>query len=289
MADAPIISYWRKGLKHQNFGDLLSELLLRELSGRSLLHPQWGRPRSRLDVLHLIGSVISDYHVKAGLEHSQGGANAKVAFWCCGKKDALPLDPELLEHCVFFGVRGPLTRDALGLPPDTPMGDPALLLPALYSPRPATEFSGASLCVPHFLEKKTDEQLLSSTGAQAVVRPNIEASLDAIHQFIDKITSARFVLCGALHAAIVCCAYRVPYSYFDSGFIDVPFKWRDFAASIGIEADFARTLPEGEQLHAKLFSGIRKPDLAQILACAPITPPDRLKKKVHRYLRAESA
>jgi hypothetical protein len=31
-------------------------------------------------------------------------------------------------------------------------------------------------------------------------------------------------LAGALHGAIIACAYRVPFAYYDSGKIDLPFK-----------------------------------------------------------------
>ncbi|MBN8909980.1 MAG: hypothetical protein J0H99_26030 [Rhodospirillales bacterium] len=152
------VAYWRKGLRTQNFGDLLSELLFRELTGRSLLNPFTGRRVAPFDTIHLLGSVISNYHVTADLEHGRGFGAQKIAFWCCGKRDGSTLDEELLEHCVFLGARGPLTRDALHLPAETPLGDPALLLPAIYRPHIDRNLADKTLCVPHFLEKKPDSQ-----------------------------------------------------------------------------------------------------------------------------------
>ena len=43
---------------------------------------------------------------------------------------------------------------------------------------------------------------------------------------IAAIVAAEFVLAGALHAAVVACAYDVPFAYYDSGDIDLPFKCR---------------------------------------------------------------
>src|SRR5579884_3442665 len=63
------ISYWRKGQHPQNFGDMLSELLFSALCRGSWMDPKAGRARSDYDVIHLLGSVISDWHIERDLEH----------------------------------------------------------------------------------------------------------------------------------------------------------------------------------------------------------------------------
>ena len=275
----PRISYWRKGLASQNFGDLLSELLFEGLSQRT--RSGGARKTGKHDVVHLIGSVISDWHIERDLEHVRAGSGRRIAFWGCGVRDDRPIHTDLLERCEIFGVRGPISREVLGLPPDTPIGDPGLLLPLLYQPRALGKRAAETICVPHFLDPKTDDQLLELTGVSRIVRPNVVCSRAALTSVIDAIANARFVLCGALHAAIVACAYGRPFAYFDSGYVDVPLKWRDFAASIGIPCRFATNLAEGRRIFdEQLASQITIPPLAPLVALCPLNPPSRFVRRL---------
>ena len=57
------VTYWRKGMPSQNFGDYLSEILYDALCGRTR-----ARGRSHeFGQLFLIGSVISDWHIRKAL------------------------------------------------------------------------------------------------------------------------------------------------------------------------------------------------------------------------------
>jgi hypothetical protein len=143
-----VIRYWRQGLATQNFGDYLSEVLLSGFRGGGLTMLADEPADLPFSALYLIGSVISDWHIRQGVSN---GAEGRVGFWGCGLRQAAPPAPETLRHCRFMGVRGPLTREALRLPEETPIGDPALLLPTLYPPPVCSAFGGPSLCVPHFL------------------------------------------------------------------------------------------------------------------------------------------
>src|SRR5271166_4424405 len=114
----PLLLWWMKGRDHQNFGDFLTKLLWDNLAEE---------PRIGADVYRLIGSAIDDWIIKddlTGLGKWDGG---RIAFWCCGMRDDRALSAESLERSIFCGVRGPLTRDRLGLPSATPIGDPGLL------------------------------------------------------------------------------------------------------------------------------------------------------------------
>src|SRR5208282_3263665 len=125
-------------------------------------------------------------------------------------------------------------------------------------------------CVPHFYEKSSDARILEATGADAVVRPSIAKSPEALKQILDDIGSAGFVLAGSLHAAIVACAYGAPFCYFDGGVVDLPFKWRDFSASVNIGTFFASNVAEGQAAYESLIRPrLRKPLLFPILAAAP--------------------
>jgi hypothetical protein len=268
------LTYWLKGRSALNFGDFLSELLLAAIGQKIWHEPAAGQPRGDYDVIHLLGSVISTPHIQRGLEHARWPAGRNIVFWGCGKRDAAPIESELLSHCDFRGVRGPLTRDALELPADTVLGDPGLLLPLLHQPAAMPDIAGKTICVPHFLDTLSDRELLQRTGADQVMRPVLRPDMAELRRFIDIIAGARFILAGALHAAITACAFGTPFSYFDSGYVDVPFKWDDFARSIGIPVVFAHSVVEGLSLHAsELKPRIAVPPLAPILANAPFQPP----------------
>ena len=101
------------------------------------------------------------------------------------------------------------------------------------------------MCVPHINDVRSDQEILTLSGADVLLRPNMESSEAALRRMIDDLSSAAFVLAGALHAAIVAHAYDIPFAYWDDGFLDLPFKWRDFAGSIGVASPFVRSLDEG--------------------------------------------
>jgi hypothetical protein len=256
------VRYWRQ--EHaggpQNFGDFLSELFLAEM----LVVPSWPA-----DAYYLVGSVIREQRIRRTLaEHHVDPTTGRVAFWGCGLRSAEGLSAAAAEAVACFGVRGPLTRDALGLPTDTVLGDPGLLLPLLVDPPPHRH--GRTLCITHFHEPRPADDLARETGVDEVVSAAIPPSLDAVRSLVGLIAGAGFVLCGSLHAAITACGYGVPFAFLDSGHIDVPFKWEDFAASVGIPCHFARTLAEGRAIHGDAIAPAYRPlPLSPLLHVAP--------------------
>jgi hypothetical protein len=251
--------YWRKDDYVQNFGDYCTELFLSEL----FVADPGGD-----DTVLLIGSVIADWYIEQ-CEHRR--RDKPMSLWCCGLREAVALSPKVAARCRFTALRGPLSRDLLGLPESVPVGDSALLLPLLHRPRVLPRYHGRSLCVPHIADPLSESALLEMTGADGVLRPTIPKSLAALRDTIDAIASAQFVLAGALHAAICACAYGVPFAFLDTGHLDLPFKWQDFAASVGIEASFARNLAEGQALWQEAIRpALRLPLLSPLLAVAPL-------------------
>lgn len=258
------LRHWRKGAAEQNFGDYLSEFLFTTVATH---------PRVEADVFHLVGSVIAPSFIETDLKSTVGGAQGWVAFWCCGARSAAPLPAPLLDRCLFFGVRGPRTREALGLPRDTVLGDPGLLLPLLHAPAISPVTVGKTLCMPHIFDQRPEAELLAMSGADIIVRPQIEGSEAALRDIVDQIASASFVLTASLHGAVIAAAYRTPFAFWDNGELDVPFKWEDFSASIEIDCAFARSVAEGAALYGERTSRqIRLPRLAPILAVCPYAP-----------------
>ncbi len=273
--EAPRLIWWLQGEERQNFGDFLTEFLWNHLADRI---------RVPGDGYRLIGSAIADGIVHADLHGLGNWEHGRIVFWCCGMRDEQPLSPESVARSVFCGVRGPLTRDVLNLPPSTPLGDPALLLPIMYDPRPNARTKGKAVCSPHFRDATCDERLLESTGAEVIVRPSIANSPEALTQIVDELASADFVLAGSLHAAIVASAYDVPFCYFDNGNVDLPFKWRDFSASVNIGTFFVDNIAEGKRIYeTAIRPRLRKLLLFPILAAAPFRarPQPLLKAALH--------
>lgn len=257
----PRIAYFVKYSQKQNFGDYLPEIMCKEL----LTYP-----RIQADVYRLIGSVIEDHWIRRDLRRANGHLAGLIAFWCCGARGDTPLSPEVMRHCRFFGARGPLTRDVLGLPSDTILGDPGLLAPLFHAPVSHPGTTGRSICIPHIHDGRPLDALFGQSGAEVLVHPQIDAGETPMRDILDRIASADFVLTASLHGAIIACAYGRPFSFWDNGHLDVPFKWKDFALSVNIPMLFATNLSEGWKLwHREIQPSIRIPPLTAILDVAP--------------------
>lgn len=252
-------------IKHdtvQNFGDYLPEILAKELLGY---------PRIDADEFRLIGSVIDDRWIRRDLRRINGHQDGLIAFWGCGKRGPGPLHDKLRRHARFFGVRGPLTRDALGLPADTVLGDPGLLAPIFHPPNRHDATAGRTICVPHIQDPRAPDELLASAGTDLLVHPRIASSEAALRDILDRIASADFVLSASLHGAIIACAYGRPFAFWGNGHLDIPFKWDDFAGSVGISSRFAANLAEGRAIYREQQASIRVPPLAPMLRDCPFT------------------
>lgn len=251
-------SYWLKGEPIQNFGDYLSEFLLCELfmpAGISC------------NELRIVGSCIHDYLIESALNDK----DSRIVFWGCGLRDESGIGNTVQKASRFLAVRGPLTRSILKLDDDIPIGDPGLLLPALYTPQVSAAFFDATLLVPHFHDHRSDKELKSLSGCDRILRPNIDNNIEATKQFIDRLTSANFILCGSLHAAIVATAYGKDFGFWNSGNIDLPFKWQDFAASISVPCQFLNTATEAKVFYIhSIREQLKIPILWPMLVVAPM-------------------
>lgn len=260
----PNIVYHRKGQPIQNFGDFLTEYL-----ASSLFLPVGMSAAA----IYLIGSVIAANFINTHVTASFAPGR-RIVFWGCGVRGEQRLDEATQSRIEVLSVRGPLSRSVLGLSEATAIGDPALLMPALYRTpaQHATQVRGmGALLVPHFTERRSDEELLRITGCDLVLRPNIANDVGAIPCFIDKLLAADFVLTGALHASIIAAAYGHSFGFWDSGNINVPFKWGDFAASVGIPCMFHTSVDLARRHYETHIHGsFRFPVLWPMLMAAPL-------------------
>jgi hypothetical protein len=270
-----------KGEPIQNFGDYLSLLLLRDL-----FFPTEVQATS----IRLIGSTLDDHVIPLDTKWRITKASPKtpVVFWGCGVREPGGLNDGYREVVKILGARGPLSVADLKLAPSTPLGDSALLLPYFYKPRDVPEFKGKTLCIPHFHDHRPDPELLALSGCERVLRPNIPNHPRYLYRTIDAIHSADFVLTASLHGAIVALVYGRPFAYWSNGFLDLPFKWEDFAASVSISGKFADNLPEARALYTREIAPlINIPSLIPLLSVAPfpIRPGPLQKVLCHELVR----
>src|SRR5690554_4142773 len=132
-------------------------------------------------------------------------------------------------------VRGPLTRDLLiNNEIDCPeiYGDPALLLPIIYSPKRHRKKYKLGV-IPHYIDKDNKTiQLIKDRKDILII--NIEVGSN-FKYFINQIVSCEEVISSSLHGLIVADAYGIPNDWCEFGdkVIGDGFKFKDYFASVG--------------------------------------------------------
>lgn len=128
-------------------------------------------------------------------------------------------------------VRGPLTAQALGLPPEAAVTDGAILLASLpeYTPLPAGERSGA-IFIPHksaFLAGNWEGVCKAANVRLISPQEDTDFVLQAIRR-------SSLVLADSMHAAIVADTFRVPWIPVKTSPEINEFKWLDWAMSMEV-------------------------------------------------------
>lgn len=251
------IAYYTRGHEQYNFGDYLTEYFCQRL----LIEPF-----VEAEVYRLVGSAISDDLAERDLGKLR--PDARLSYWCCGARGPEGLSERFKSQCDFWGVRGPLTRDALGLEPDMPMGDPGFLVPLLYEPKRLENLSGRTACMPHFSGVSRGAELQAQVGAQVLLSPSV-SSIEEMEALFDQISSVDFLLTASLHGAILACAFGVSFAFWDYGEVDVPFKWEDICALLGIECAFHSDLTQAQAWWRTQSGKLKQPALMPMLAACP--------------------
>lgn len=270
------LKFWSSELEKWNFGDALTVLLYEEIF--------YDIPTSASEV-RIIGSTLSDgfvprHSIDEGSIKWRDGHETKAIFWGCGLREDNSLSGSSQSVIDILAVRGPRSASSLRLGADVAIGEPGLLTPIFYSPINNRQFLDKTVCVPHYNDKNSDHVLSEQTQCDLVLRPNIEKNINAVKGFIDSIVSAEFVLCGSLHAAVIALAYGKPFAFWDTGEIDLPFKWKDFADLVGIPTIFVKDIAEARIIYReKIVKKILFPSLWKLLIRSPfLIRPDALLK-----------
>jgi succinoglycan biosynthesis protein ExoV len=149
-----------------------------------------------------------------------------------------------------YGVRGPLTAQALGLPAAAAMTDPAILLADLAELR-AADRQGV-VFVPHWKSMPyADWHAVSGLAGLELLDP-CRPSRDVVR----RIASARLVIAESMHAAIIADAFRVPWVAVATSREVSAFKWTDWARSVGVTFH-AFCLPQPSPLAAVRNQALR--------------------------------
>ncbi|WP_085796380.1 polysaccharide pyruvyl transferase family protein [Falsiruegeria litorea] len=211
---APIKLFWWKGIP--NFGDVLSSLVVANVSGRKVTHA--GPKGCDLVAVGSLLQVIRRNFSQA-VEHRM-----KPFVWGTGLLHPVPTD--FLPNVNVALVRGPVTAALLGVK-TRQFGDPGLLTADLIDEIPSVQDRVA--LVPHHSQVDDPEiqALVRSEPALDLVDPRADAL-----EVCRRIASSRHVIASSLHGLIVADAFGVPSTWLSPG-EQSHLKYHDYAASVG--------------------------------------------------------
>jgi pyruvyltransferase len=210
-----------------NFGDELSPEVVSYVTGRAVVRT--GRMSCDLTG---IGSILDRYLMPKGrlVTAVRAGVGRPVRVWGSG----IIKDGGMARHSLVpLALRGALTREILGAPLTTPLGDPGLLAAAMIGRSGARRGIGI---VPHYTNK-TDPmvaELARLPGARIldVERGGAEVCGD--------IGQCAVILSSSLHGLIVADAFGIPNWRlgFERPLKGGDFKFNDYSSALG-RADIA--------------------------------------------------
>lgn len=219
----------------RNFGDALIDVLYEDFFLESLY-------RDEKTVYFLLGSVICNEVIEQCLR-----LNYDPFFSECGARGE-ELDSDLLKMSKIHTVRGPLTKKLIeksGVLVDSSVDPGYRVKQKVASGNP----HGASILIPHMLDPNKHEYIPSGFGANWLKQTDVYIKEQTI-ALIKEISGARFVLTGSLHGAIIAHAYGIPFAPFSTNYVDCPFKWLDWAESVGINyIQFFNNVNDGREWH----------------------------------------
>lgn len=134
-----------------------------------------------------------------------------------------------------YCVRGPLTAQALGIPLERGIADPAILAPMLH-PREVTAKHKVGI-VPYFTASQLVWERIAQKYDWKIVSPHL-----SVTDFIEELVQCEKVFCESMHGAIFADAYGIPWCPVSAtgpaneGRTHA-FKWTDWTSSMGLGFD----------------------------------------------------
>lgn len=268
-----LVGYWQiSGQVANNWGDKLNPYLIARLSGRKVRHVSEVSLADGHDVLCVVGSMLGYVDLDSAV------------IWGAG---FIATDRRLkrLPKAVH-AVRGHLTarklKDAGLLAHQVAVGDPALLMPLIYTPSPQAEWDVG--VIPHFREADLPLVQRLRQGPSNIRLIDVFSDIE---NFCDQIASCRVILSSSLHGLIAAHAYGVPARCIKLS--DNPvgdgFKYHDYLSTITGD----RTIYSGILTTDDIQTLVRVvpeppilPDLEKLLAACPFLSAERLRELAER-------
>ena len=204
-------AFWFTG--SPNFGDILSEVILREV---------WGTEPVR------VSASFSGKALGAGsiLHRAVPGD----VVWGSGLIQRQKFDGRGIQFAV---VRGPRTRSCIDGDVREQYGDPGILLPTFYTPRPLGRRYDIGV-VPHAVDKDA-----MALGDSEVLSIDIEE-----HDWrltVDRIAACDIIISSSLHGIVVAEAYGIPAVWVQptDGLKGGAFKFHDYYEGTDRDAKLA--------------------------------------------------
>ncbi|WP_241464951.1 polysaccharide pyruvyl transferase family protein [Nesterenkonia sp. LB17] len=264
----PVAGFWWD--KRSNFGDSIGPWVISAYSGRPTVNARFMKVPGR--TLVSVGSVI------------QMIKRPNADIWGSGLireiNEKHLHDLTQLKGVRVHAVRGKLTHAQLTsqLDWDVPevFGDPALLLPRVYTPTVENVGTSGVSFVPHYSHRKWLDSL--STDGVSVV--DVRNDLTTV---IDQIASSDICVSTSLHGLIIAQAFGVPWVWLnvtDEALAGARFKFDDYFSTLdaSVVAEHQMVSTELETLELlKVSKQATLPrlsiDLDALEAALPITGP----------------
>lgn len=259
--------YLDKGsIQHRNWGDDINFFFLKELFKRNIavfnysVYSRFLRKIGRGNNYLIIGSTITML------------TNEKTIIWGAGAID--PNSPLPHKPQKVLAVRGPLSREYL-IKNDVTCpqiyGDPALLLPKVYSPKIGKKYKLG--IIPHYDDYNNQliDHLKKDKTVLFIKMEGYTNWLDIINQIL----SCEMIASSSLHGLIVAETYGIPNLWINisGNLIGGHFKFHDFFASIGKEDMHPYQISERTTVNSILeqFHNYKKGliDLQPLIKAAP--------------------
>lgn len=207
-----------------NFGDAMSHYIASKISGKQPVLLD----KNDDNVKYMVTGSILNNEVKNAIAWGCG-----VAF----SNDTIPLKTKILA------VRGRLTGELCkeqGVPFDEVYGDPALLMPRLYTPKDKSKKYKLGI-IPHYVDLKIVMDKINVSDADLQARGiKIINVCDDVESVVDQIVQCEKTISSSLHGIITSHAYGVPslWTKFSDGLIGGDdFKFLDYFSTTNISTN----------------------------------------------------
>lgn len=210
----------RDRVMHANFGDDINFYLIKALTGKRIFNYRNVYFQGKDENFLCIGSIIN------------ACSNSNAVIWGSG----LMYGDRILEQIPkrVTAVRGEKTRQILieqGIDCPEVYGDPALLLPIIYTPQCKKKYKFG--LIPHYIDESS-EGVANVTQALADCKVISMANYTDWHSVIDSICECECIVSSSLHGMIISDAYGIPNVWieFSKNIEGDRFKYYDYFSSV---------------------------------------------------------